>query len=386
MEEVTQIERKDKMQATFNASYTYLPGRVNGQISRLFKPLGRIMPILAAMVLICMAVSMARAQSNAQTPPSNPTNLGAKSDAQKALEKMKTLAGSWQGTIMGISINFTIRAASSGTAILHEGDTGGGRPPNHEITMFYLDGERLLATHYCDAGNRSRLEGKVSPDGKTVEFSFIDVVGGTQRGYLKAMAFTMIDANRHTIEATFIMPNGKPIPLRGEFQRTNINLYAGNKRLYDGGAMMLLLSAQKMPEEYYSFKPTDADPSFGQMLAEVADWQYKNCSAVLGEKNSKSKIEAAKTSKADLIAALKEAFAYCGKAYDGMTDASATQLVTFSSLAGPVPMPKQLLLDTNTGLNSLHYGNLMIYMRLKNIVPPSSDPEFLKQAEKLLKK
>jgi hypothetical protein len=141
-----------------------------------------------------------------------------------------------------------------------------------------------------------------------------------------------------------------------------------------------------MPEEYYGFKPTDADPSFGQMLAEVANWQYKNCSAVIGEKNSRPRIEAARTSKADLIGALKDAFAYCGKAYDGMTDESAAQLVMFSGPMGPVPTPKQQLLNINTGLNSLHYGNLMIYMRLKNIVPPSSDPETLKQAEKLLKK
>lgn len=208
------------MQATVNVSHTNLAGSVNGDMSRLFKPLGRITSILSAMVLMCMLVSMARAQSNAQTPVPKPTSPAPQSDAQKAFEKMKTLAGSWQGAIMGISIDFTIRAASSGTAILHEGNTGGGRPPNHEITMFYLDGDRLLATHYCDAGNRARWEGKMSPDGKTIEFSFIDVAGSTRGGYLKGMVFTMIDANRHTIEATFIMPDGKPIQLRGEFQRT----------------------------------------------------------------------------------------------------------------------------------------------------------------------
>ncbi len=208
------------MQATINVSHTNLQGGVNGHMSRPFKPSRRITPILSAMVLMCMLVSMARAQSNAQTPVSKPTSPAPQSDARKAFEKMKTIAGSWQGVIMDISIDFTIRAASSGTAILHEGNTGGGRPPNHEITMFYVEGERLLATHYCDAGNRSRLEGKMSPDGKTIEFSFIDVAGSTRGGYLRGLAFTMIDANRHTIEATFVMPDGKPIPLRGEFQRT----------------------------------------------------------------------------------------------------------------------------------------------------------------------
>jgi hypothetical protein len=149
-----------------------------------------------------------------------PKTASAQSDAKKALEKMKTLAGSWQGMVMDIPISFTISAASSGTAIMHEGNTSGGRPPNHEITMFYLDGSRLLATHYCDAGNRSQLEGKMSLDGKAIEFSFLDVAGSTRGGYLKDMVLTMIDADHHNVGITFVMPDGKPIQLRGEFQRT----------------------------------------------------------------------------------------------------------------------------------------------------------------------
>ncbi len=148
-----------------------------------------------------------------------PKTVTPQSDAKIAFAKLKTLSGSWQGTIMGIPINLTIRAASSGTAILHEGNTEKG-PPDHEITMFYVEEDRLLATHYCDAGNRSRMEGKMSPDGKSLEFSFLDVVGNTKGGLVKRMLFTIIDANKHAIEFTFIMPNGKPIELRGEFQRT----------------------------------------------------------------------------------------------------------------------------------------------------------------------
>ena len=175
------------------------------------------MPIILPAILICIVAAMGRGTSVAQTtsPPK-----AAPSEAQKMFDGMKPLAGSWQGTIMNTPIDITIRLASSGTAILHEATTDGGRPPNHEITMFYVDGDRLLATHYCDGGNRARFEGKMSPDGKTSEFNFLDVAGGTKGGLLKRMMFTMIDANKHIVEFTFIRPDGKPMELRAEFVRT----------------------------------------------------------------------------------------------------------------------------------------------------------------------
>jgi hypothetical protein len=175
--------------------------------------------LLPALV-ICLLTLIGHGTTVAQSPVSKPAVPAAQSDAQKAFEKMKTLAGSWHGTIMNIPIDITIRVASSRTAILHEANTDGGRPPNHEITMFYLDGDRLLATHYCDAGNQARFEGKMSPDGKTIEFSFLDVAGSTKGGLVKRLVFTMIDADHHGVEFTFIMPDGKPIELRGDFQRT----------------------------------------------------------------------------------------------------------------------------------------------------------------------
>ncbi len=187
-------------------------------ISSLFK---RFSGRVATLLLICLLLHIPHATSVAQDATPKPTPAAAQSDAQKAFEKMKTLAGSWQGTVMGMSISITIGVASSGNAVMHEATAGGGRPPDHEITMFYLDGDRLLATHYCDAGNRARLEGKMSPDGKTVEFTFLDVAGSTKGGLVKRLAFTMTDADHHVIELTFIMPNGKPVEVRGEFQRTS---------------------------------------------------------------------------------------------------------------------------------------------------------------------
>jgi uncharacterized damage-inducible protein DinB len=98
-----------------------------------------------------------------------------------------------------------------------------------------------------------------------------------------------------------------------------------------------------MPQENYSFKPTDAVRGFGQVVGHVADSQYMFCSSVLGESNPSLKIEQTKTSKADLIAALKDAFAYCDRAYDSATDASAAQIVKLGGDA----LPKLSVLTVN---------------------------------------
>ena len=155
-------------------------------------------------------------------------------------------------------------------------------------------------------------------------------------------------------------------------------LSAHNKVVYGGVKSILLRSAEKTPEEYYNFKPTDAVRSFGQVVGHVADAQYLFCSVVLGENNPAPKVEKTKTSKADLIAALKDAFAYCDKAYDGMTDASAAQMVKF--FGGDTP--KLSVLTVNNIHTVEHYGNLVTYMRLKNIVPPSSEPGVQPQPKK----
>ena len=151
-----------------------------------------------------------------------------------------------------------------------------------------------------------------------------------------------------------------------------------NKYAYARVKDVLLRSAEKMPEENYSFKPIDTVRSYGQIIGHVADAQYLFCSIALGEKNPGLKIEQTKTSKADLIAALKDAFAYCDKAYDGMTDASATQMVKlFGNDA-----PKLGALTVNNMHNMEHYGNLVTYMRLKGIVPPSSEQPAQPQPKK----
>ena len=147
-------------------------------------------------------------------------------------------------------------------------------------------------------------------------------------------------------------------------------LSAYNKLVYAGVKDALLRSAEKMPEQNYSFKPTDSVRSFGQVIGHVADAQFLFCSIVIGEKNPTPKIEETKTKKADLIAALKDAFAYCDKAYDKMTDASGIEMVKM--FGGDTP--KLSVLGVNNMHTVEHYGNIVTYMRLKNIVPPTSEP------------
>lgn len=151
----------------------------------------------------------------------------AQSDAQKSFDKLKTLEGSWEGhvttmpvapEIEGKVMQVSLRVTSMGNAIMHE-MKGRGRPDD-PITMMYLDGDRLMLTHYCDAGNRPRMTGKMAADGKTVEFEFLDVAGSTQYGHMHHAVFTALDSNHHTEDWTF-MAGDKAVHAHVDLQRTN---------------------------------------------------------------------------------------------------------------------------------------------------------------------
>lgn len=146
---------------------------------------------------------------------------------------------------------------------------------------------------------------------------------------------------------------------------------AGTKFIYSQTKSDVLKSAEEMPEENYSFKPVDTVRSFGQLVAHVADAQYEFCSAVLGDGKQPPGIEKSKTSKADIIAALKEAFSYCDQAYNGLTDAQAATVVKFFGHNAA----KITILDFNSAHNMEHYGNIVTYLRIKGLVPPSSQQQ-----------
>ena len=128
-------------------------------------------------------------------------------------------------------------------------------------------------------------------------------------------------------------------------------------------------AADKMPEEEYAFKPDPAVRSFGQILGHIADADYLFCSAALGEKSPSPGVEKTKNTKTELTSALHDAFAYCGRAYDALTDSNSNDLV--KAFGGE--RNKLGVLWFNASHNLEHYGNLVVYMRLKGIVPPSSE-------------
>lgn len=110
----------------------------------------------------------------------------------------------------------------------------------------------------------------------------------------------------------------------------------------------------------YSFKPTPGGRSFGQLIGHIADDQYRYCSAAKGE-NKSSQFERDPPAKAEMVAALKSAFAYCDTAYEGLVDSSATEKVVFLDRT----IPKLIVFTLHAGHTWEHYGNAVVYMRLQ---------------------
>jgi len=144
---------------------------------------------------------------------------------------------------------------------------------------------------------------------------------------------------------------------------------ASQNKMYTMLSGVVIAAAEKMPEENYPFKPTPEVRSFGQLVGHLADSQYFFCSLVAGETAPVSGIEKSKTSKADLVAALKEAVAYCSKTYAGMTDTKGSEMMKMMNF----DFAKLTVLSANTAHDYEHYGNMVTYMRLKGIVPPTSE-------------
>ncbi len=132
----------------------------------------------------------------------------------------------------------------------------------------------------------------------------------------------------------------------------------------------VLGSAEKMPEADYSFRPTPEVRTYGELLAHIANAQFMMCGIVSDGKPVRKDFEKTAKTKAEIDAAVKEGFAFCDAVYQKLTDADAATMVPFFGRQAT----KLGVLDFNIAHAFEHYGNLVTYMRIKGIVPPSSEP------------
>jgi uncharacterized damage-inducible protein DinB len=144
---------------------------------------------------------------------------------------------------------------------------------------------------------------------------------------------------------------------------------ASTSKMYTMLSGVVVKAAEKMPEENYSFKPTPDVRSFGQLVGHLADSQGYFCSSASGDTNPGGGNEKSKTSKSDLVAALKDAVAFCSKIYAGMTDAKGAEMTKMMNM----DFAKLTVLSANIAHDYEHYGNMVTYMRIKGIVPPTSE-------------
>jgi hypothetical protein len=126
----------------------------------------------------------------------------AQSDAQKTFDHLKTLNGHWEGKASnGKDLRVDFRPTSGGSAVLSEilGE-------EDMITMFHMDNDRVMATHYCMAGNQPRMVASASPDGKTITFNFLDGtnIASPKVGHMDHLVITIADADHHTEDWTFV--------------------------------------------------------------------------------------------------------------------------------------------------------------------------------------
>ena len=140
---------------------------------------------------------------------------------------------------------------------------------------------------------------------------------------------------------------------------------------YDAAKGFIIRAAEQVSEADYAFKPTPEVRSFGQLIGHIANANYMICAIALGEQSpSRENIEQARTTKAALVEALKTSFGYCDRAY-AMSDAQL--LAQQANLFGQ-QMTRLGVLSFNAAHDYEHYGNIVTYMRLRGMTPPSSQP------------
>ena len=146
-------------------------------------------------------------------------------------------------------------------------------------------------------------------------------------------------------------------------------LSAGAKAQFTGISSFVTRSADKIPENLFSFRATPEVRMISQLFGHIADAYFAMCSAAEGSKPPQQGLEQSATTKAALVKALADGVSYCQSVMERMTDGKGSESVPF--YFGPTPRLSILYFVTTHTYE--HYGNLVTYMRLNKIVPPSSE-------------
>jgi uncharacterized damage-inducible protein DinB len=149
------------------------------------------------------------------------------------------------------------------------------------------------------------------------------------------------------------------------------------RNAYMGNRNNIVRMADKMPEENYGMRPgTQMEVrTFGQQVTHVATYNFLWCSQAKGEKNPNPGNLDKLTSKAEIMKVLNDAFAYCDTAYNALTDASGAEVIDITQENGRQTRNLRMgLLTLNYGHNNEIYGSMVVYLRMKDIVPPASEP------------
>jgi len=146
------------------------------------------------------------------------TSLFAATSAQQSFDQLKNLAGSWEGkTSEGKTVDVSFKVMANGSSVVSEING----PEDNMISVFHMDKERLLLTHYCGAGNQPRMKATTSPDGKSITFDFVDGTNimPSQMGHMQKLVVTKPDADHHSEQWVFKTNDGKEMTENFELQR-----------------------------------------------------------------------------------------------------------------------------------------------------------------------
>ena len=143
-------------------------------------------------------------------------------NAQQSFDEIKSLAGNWEGKGSdGSPVEISFKVMGEGSSVVSQ--INGHKHSDSMVSVFHLDKDRLLITHYCGAGNQPRMQATPSPDGKTITFDFVDGTNilPSQIGYMRKLVGSIADADHHSEKWVLKTTDGKEMTENFELERKN---------------------------------------------------------------------------------------------------------------------------------------------------------------------